>query len=202
MNKKLSAALGVTLSTALLVVAVATPAIAAGTPQASSSVQSSTGSVYSGEALFEAIVFGTGPAVVEVTDLATPVEQAPEAVAAIAAIVDEIHAIEPAFFDRLESGLQSGNVKLVDSALQETSSVLAEALLSLGYLTETDIAAGPTCIQVVLFAVAALVVAGAGVLLVTAVSVTNVFWGPTAVDGSKSALRYEKLVAQIASAFA
>lgn len=189
MRKNYFATLGLTLSTALLVAAVATPAIAAGTHETTISSQTTSEPSYTGEALFEAIVFGVGPAAVEVTDLATPVEQTPEALEAIAVIVAEIEVTEPGYFERLEVGLQSGNIKVVDRTLQETSSVFANALQSLGYLTREDIAAGPSCIQVVLFAVAALVVAAAGVLVVAAVSVTNVFWGPASAADSQSSLR-------------
>lgn len=202
MGKKYFIALGLSLSTAILVAAVASPAIAVGTPEGTIAAQTTSKSSYSGEALFEAIVFGVGPAAVEVTDLATPVQQTPEALEMIAVIVEEIESTEPRYFHRLEVGLKSGNTKLVDKSLQETSTVLANSLQSLGYLTKEDIAAGPSCIQVVLFAAAALVVVAAGVLVVAAVSVTNVFWGPASAADSKSSLRYEKLVAQIASSFA
>ncbi|MGV8911350.1 MAG: hypothetical protein ACOH14_01930 [Rhodoglobus sp.] len=184
-----------------MVSAVSAPAFAAENRQVGAPVEGVAESSYTGEALFEAIIFGIGPAAAEVTDLATPVEQTPEALEAIEMIVAEVGTADPSYFDRLENGLQSGDVKAVDRVLQETSVIFAESLESLGYLTKEDIAAGPSCIQVVLFAAAALVVVAAGVLVVAAVSVTNVFWGPKSASDPDNSFRYEKLVSQIASDF-
>ena len=132
-----------------------------------------------GETLFRAVVFGQGAAAERFSDLTKPVEKTEEINSEINRVVAAIDTADPAYFDNFADLAQSGNVLKVEEAFRITGPVLNSALTTLGYGTEAnkDIVS-PQCIQVILFAVAVLVYAAAGILQVAAVAV-SVWYEPS-----------------------
>ncbi|MEA9984599.1 hypothetical protein QN358_04875 [Subtercola sp. RTI3] len=152
--------------------------------------------------MFRAAVFGEGEAAIKLAGLTTPVAITPEVDQEIGRIVARINADDPTFFNRFAALAQSGNALKVDDAFRQTSKTLDSALLELGYADKVNTAATtPQCIQFVLFAVAALVYAGAAILQVAAVAVSFWYAGPKAA-GDTSTLTREKWIAAVTTALA
>lgn len=173
-----------------------------------SSAHSNSITLHSGEEMLRALIFGQGSLAVAIGDLAPQMEQTREVVQVTDAIVRHIKSTDEQFFDRFKSGVTSGTAARVDVALQEAGTQVASALRVLGYTDETG-ATGPSvtprfaAVQVVLFAVAGVVVGVAAVLVTAAVATQTVMYparsGSVASRGVS--LSYDRWVAEIAVAF-
>ena len=158
---------------------------------------------YSGETLFRAAVFGQGAAAYKLKGLTTPVAVTPEVETEIGRIVTQIETDSPSYFARFADLAQSGSALKVDQAFRQTSDVLNTALTKLGYVSGANAASvSPQCIQVVLFAVAVLVYAGAAILQVAAVAVSFWYAGPRTASTSANTnqLTREKWIASVTTA--
>jgi SdpC family antimicrobial peptide len=187
----------------------AASALPAGTTESNTSTTSTVSGVkaahkkYTGEELFRAAVFGQGEAASKLSGLTTPIEITPEVDAEIGRIVAQLNEDDPSYLPRFAKLAQSGSALKTDQAFRETGEALNTALTELGYTDTTNKSVvSPQCIQVVLFAVAVLVYAGAAVLQVAAVAVS--FWyapsSQTSVSTNDNQLTREKWVASVATA--
>ena len=156
-----------------------------------------------GETLFRAVVFGQGDAAPRFAELTKSIEKDEEINGEIDRVVAAIETADPSYFDTFADLAQSGDVLKVEKAFQITGPVVEAALTSLGYgpNVQND-TVSPQCIQVVLFAVAALVYAGAAILQVAAVAVS--FWYADGDPSSRQAqtLTQEKWIAAVTKALA
>lgn len=173
-----------------------------------SRAQSNPIALHSGEDMFRALIFGQGSLAAAIGELAPQMEQTREVVQVTDAIVRHVTSIDAQFFDHFKSEVTSGSAARVDVALQEAGTAVASALRALGYTDETG-ATGPSvtprfaAVQVVLFAVAGVVVGVAAVLVTAAVATQTVMYpartGSVASRGVS--LSYDRWVAEIVVAF-
>lgn len=151
---------------------------------------------FSGEELFRGVVFGQGKAGRVLGDLTAPVQMTREVEREIDRIVSDIRSEEPGFFVDFAAQAQSGDVIQVRDAFAALGRVLDATLDNLGYSDGSNATTvTPRCIQVVLFAVGALVYAGAAILQVAAVAVSVWYAGPRSADAQPQ-LSYEKWIAE------
>lgn len=151
---------------------------------------------FNGEDLFRGVVFGQGKARKLLGDLRAHVEITPDVELEIDRIVADIQAKNAGFFLEFGAKAQSGDVLQVRDAFASLGHALESTLDNLGYPDVANSEAiTPRCIQVVLFAVAALVYAGAAILQVAAVAVSVWYAGPRSIDGQPQ-LSYEKWIAE------
>ena len=149
---------------------------------------------FTGEELFRGVVFGQGGAGHALGNLTASVDLSPEVVREIDVIVAEVQAQAPSFFDQFAAMAQSGDVMKVERAFTELGTVLDAALEHLGYRADVNTRdVSPACIQVVLFAVGALVYAGVAILQVAAVAVSVLYASPR---DAQPALSHEKWIAE------
>ncbi|MFJ8894934.1 hypothetical protein ACIRCZ_10135 [Leifsonia sp. NPDC102414] len=159
-------------------------------------VSSSTSQKFNGEELFRGVVFGQGAAGNVLGGLSARVRITPEVEREIDRIVADIQAEDEGFFSEFATLAQSGDVLQVRDAFARLGQVLETSLENLGYSDGSNAATvTPRCIQVVLFAVAALVYAGAAILQVAAVAVSVWYAGPRSMD-TQPQLSYEKWIAE------
>lgn len=151
---------------------------------------------FDGEELFRGVVFGQGKAGRVLGDLTAPVQITREVESEIDRIVADIRAENPGFFAQFATQAQSGDVIQVRDAFAGLGRALDTSLDNLGYSDSSNTATvTPRCIQVVLFAVGALVYAGAAILQVAAVAVSVWYAGPRSAEGQPQ-LSYEKWIAE------
>jgi len=191
----------------LLVWALSAGLIAGGATAASASgvsesterriaVSGSTSEPFNGEELFRGVVFGQGTAGKVLGNLTARVRVTPEVEGEIDRIVADIQAEDAGFFSEFATLAQSGDVIQVRDAFASLGQALESSLDNLGYSDGSNAATiTPRCIQVVLFAVAALVYAGAAILQVAAVAVSVWYAGPRSMD-TQPQLSYEKWIAE------
>ena len=206
MSKIRTSVIGVAATVALVLGGgVLTTTVANASPAAPiiEAVSENSGTKYEGEPLFRAIVFGQGEAASKLEGLTNPVDVTPEVEGEIDRIVAQMKSIDETYFDRFAELAQSGDVLKVENAFTETGDVLNEALTALGYGDGSVSGEVSTdCIQVVLFAVAVLVYAGAAVLQVAAVAVTWLYKGYASRTSGESELAREKWIASVTTALA
>jgi SdpC family antimicrobial peptide len=151
---------------------------------------------FDGEELFRGVVFGQGKAGRVLGDLTAPVQITREVESEIDRIVADIRTEDPGFFAQFATRAQSGDVIQVRDAFADLGRALDRTLNNLGYEDGSNAATvTPRCIQVVLFAVGALVYAGAAILQVAAVAVSIWWAGPRTSEGQPQ-LSYEKWIAE------
>lgn len=194
------------------VVALVPAAVANAAPASTVSVEriaASAETTYSGEDVFRAVVFGELSGVPELRGVFAEAPQSETAFALIDSIVADIDTADPAFFASFGSRMQSGDVREVESALADAGVVLAP-LLEEAYATDPA-SVTPACaaaISVFFFAVGALVVGMAAVLITAAVSTQGVYatnWSVKNNSGrvdSTSTLSREKLVVALTKVLA
>lgn len=151
---------------------------------------------FTGEDLFRGVVFGQGPARDVLGNLTARVAVTPDVAREIDRIVSDVRREDPDFFDDFADLAQSGDVVRVKDAFARLGAVLETALDNLGYTDGSNSAVlTPRCIQIVLFAVGAVVYAGAAILQVAAVAVSVWYAGPRSAT-SQPELSYEKWIAE------
>lgn len=160
------------------------------------SAASSTSERFSGEELFRGVVFGQGKAGKVLGDLTAAVRITPELEREIDRIVSDIQSEDASFLSEFAARAQSGDVIQVRDAFTSLGQALETTLSNLGYADGSNaVAVTPRCIQVVLFAVAAVVYAGAAILQVAAVAVSVWYAGPRSMDAQPQ-LSYERWIAE------
>lgn len=155
-----------------------------------------------GETLFRATVFGQGDPAIKLGELAPEIGQTPAVMSLADEVVAEIQRADPVYFDRFAAMAQSGSVFEVDAAFAETSSQFDSAITSLGYADAKPgdmVSPQWAAVAIVLFAVGAVVYAGAAVLQVNMVATTNLWW-PTATTSDAATLSQERWVASMTTA--
>lgn len=183
------------LSAAL--VASGITAASASTPgmDTDSTRSASEDAAFDGEVLFRGVVFGQGPAGDVLGELTAQTKLTTEVEGEIDRVVDNIREEDPTFFDEFGERAQSGDVLQVKEAFTDLGQALDTTLQNLGYSDGSNKAVTPACIQVVLFAVAAVVYAGAAILQVAAVAVSVWYAGPKSAQ-AQAPLSYEKWIAE------
>lgn len=161
-----------------------------------------------GEEIFRALIFGQGSLARELGPLAPILTQTPEVAEVVDQLSRHIREADESFFARFGGSVISADVKRIDGALREAGGRIADSLQALGHIDATGATGAAmssrfAAIQVVLFAVAGLVVGVAAVLVTAAVATQTVMYpartgssGPVGVS-----LSYEQWVADIARAF-
>lgn len=197
MKKMAKTAMVAVLSMGLVASGVTTASASVGVPTAqrvTADIAAHQG--FSGEELFRGVVFGQGSAGKVLGDLTARVALTREVEREIDRIVAEIQREESGFFSEFASLAQSGDVIQVRDAFADLGRALNSALENLGYADGSNATAvTPRCIQVVLFAVGAVVYAGAAILQVAAVAVSVWYAGPKSA-GAQPQLTHEKWIAE------
>lgn len=158
---------------------------------------------YGGEELLRAIVFGDLSQTPTLVGEVPSTPQSAEAEIVIDGLIEQIAETDPLFFDAFASKLQSGDVLQVQEALDDSGLALSDALVDGGYATEGELVSPQwAAIAVVVFAVGAVVVAGAAVLVVSVVSVNGQVATNFQVKNSSGrsvpgSLSQEKMIAEL-----
>lgn len=206
-RRRILAAAVSTVAAATLSLGYFVPAEAA-TTAVSAEQRSNPIHIYSGEEMFRALMFGQGALGREIGPLAPRMMQTDEVVHVTDALTSHIEQADASFFDRFKGGVTSGQAVAVDAMLREAGAQLGSALGALGLVDESG-ATGPSitprfaAVQVVLFAVAGVVVGVAAVLVTAAVATQTVMYPArsTSTASRGVALSYDRWVAEIAVSF-
>lgn len=117
---------------------------------------------FSGEDLFQGLVFGDGPVAQAHPELVPQVDLSAEQEAVVDDMLVQLHQQDARFFDRFAAGMQSGNPMLVQRAAQDAH-VQLDSLVD-----TTSPSTDPMCVAVFIVAVAVLVTLALGVVSVAA----------------------------------
>jgi len=159
---------------------------------------------YDGEALFRGLFFRQGAVAQRLPGLSiAPIAPTGQSTAALNTIVTTMRQLDPQFFSRFATGIQSGNRISIMAAITNAQTLFAHAVATAYHAQPATNSSqqgyclfGP--IAVAIAAVLVLVLAGAGAVVVVAAAVYLYvyFWAPA--RDSASLLAEEKWVNQIA----
>lgn len=136
---------------------------------------------YDGETIFRGLAFGQGPVARLFPELASAPALSPEQAAAVDAIVAQMRAFDPGFFDRFAAAMYGSRVR-VRAALESANELGKRSILAINarYSSAAASSEQGQCLVFPLVVVAVLAVAGA-VVVVAAGAVALVAAGAVAV---------------------